>query len=142
MLNFNFLGKGLGIDSPPHFVYDFSREMLHKLYSSNFFVSSLPGLGHYRIIACLITPRNCQQKCVAIQLNYLFTKIKAEDQELTLFSTSKLTFFKRGSDKIRSFDQLAKDMFINMRQFLAILWTSELLLHFDQLFSSNLQSGD
>ena len=60
MLNFNFLEKGLGIDSPPHFVYDFSREMLHKLYSSNFFVSSLPGLGHYRIIACLITPRNCQ----------------------------------------------------------------------------------
>ena len=34
------------------------------------------------------------------------------------------------------------DMFINMRQFLAILWTFELLLHFDQLFSSNLQSGD
>ena len=27
-------------------------------------------------------------------------------------------------------------MFINMRQFLAILWTFELLLHFDQ-FSSN-----
>ena len=37
MLNCNFLEKGLGIDSPPHFVYDFSREMLHKLYSSNFF---------------------------------------------------------------------------------------------------------
>ena len=34
------------------------------------------------------------------------------------------------------------DMFINMRQVLAILWTSEMLLHFDQLFSSNLQSGD
>ena len=26
--------------------------------------------------------------------------------------------------------------------FLAILWTFELLLHFHQLFSSNLQSGD
>ena len=33
-------------------------------------------------------------------------------------------------------------MFINMRQFLAILWTFELLLHFYELFSSNLQSGD
>ena len=33
------------------------------------------------------------------------------------------------------------DIFINMRQFLAILWTFELLLHFDQ-FSSNLQIGD
>ena len=32
------------------------------------------------------------------------------------------------------------DMLINMRQFLANLWTFE-LLHFDQLFSSNLQSG-
>ena len=30
-------------------------------------------------------------------------------------------------------------MFINKRQFLVILWTSE-LLHFDQLFSPNLQS--
>ena len=27
-------------------------------------------------------------------------------------------------------------MFITMRQFLVILWTFELLLHFDQLFSS------
>ena len=25
MLNFDFLEKGLGIVSPPHFVYDFSR---------------------------------------------------------------------------------------------------------------------
>ena len=29
-----------------------------------------------------------------------------------------------------------------MRQFLAILWTFELLLHFNQLFPSNLQGGD
>ena len=27
MLNFNFSEKGLGLDSPPHFVYDFSRKM-------------------------------------------------------------------------------------------------------------------
>ena len=33
------------------------------------------------------------------------------------------------------------DMFINMRLFLAILWTFQ-MLHFDQLFSSNLQSGN
>ena len=26
MLNFNFLGKGLGIVSPPRFVYDFSKK--------------------------------------------------------------------------------------------------------------------
>ena len=35
-----------------------------------------------------------------------------------------------------------KDMFINMRQFLATLWTFELLLDFDQLLSSNLQNRD
>ena len=34
------------------------------------------------------------------------------------------------------------DMFVNMRQFLTVLWTFELLLHFDQLFSSSLQSKD
>ena len=27
MLNFNFSEKGLGLVSPPHFVYDFSRKM-------------------------------------------------------------------------------------------------------------------
>ena len=33
--------------------------------------------------------------------------------------------------------KILKDTFINKRQFLAILWTFELFLHFDQLFSSN-----
>ena len=33
-------------------------------------------------------------------------------------------------------------MSINMKQFLAILWTFELLLHFNQLISSNLQSEE
>ena len=33
MLNFNFSGKGLGIVSPAHFVYDFSRKMFLMLYS-------------------------------------------------------------------------------------------------------------
>ena len=32
-------------------------------------------------------------------------------------------------------------MLVNMMQFLAILWTFE-LLHFDLLFFSNLQNGD
>ena len=35
MLNFEFLEKGLGIVSPPHFVYDFSRKMFLMLYSIN-----------------------------------------------------------------------------------------------------------
>ena len=35
MLNFDFLGKGLGIVSPAHFVYDFSTKMFLMLYSIN-----------------------------------------------------------------------------------------------------------
>ena len=46
MLNFDFLEKGLEIDSPPHFVYDFKREMCLILYSINWpnFIASLPLL--------------------------------------------------------------------------------------------------
>ena len=32
MLNFDLLGKGLGIVSPPHFVYDLSRKIIFMLY--------------------------------------------------------------------------------------------------------------
>ena len=35
MLNFDFLEKGLGIVSPPHFVYDVSRKIFLMLYSIN-----------------------------------------------------------------------------------------------------------
>ena len=35
MVNFDFLEKGLGIVSPPHFVNDFSRKMVLMLYSNN-----------------------------------------------------------------------------------------------------------
>ena len=35
MLNFDFLEKGLGIVSPPHFEYDFSTKMFLMLYSIN-----------------------------------------------------------------------------------------------------------
>ena len=35
MLNFDFLEKGLGIVSPPHFVYDISRKTFLMLYSIN-----------------------------------------------------------------------------------------------------------
>ena len=46
MLNFHFLEKGLGVVSPPHFLCDFSRMIMHILYSinrPNFFVwLSLP----------------------------------------------------------------------------------------------------
>ena len=35
MLNFDFLDKSLGVNSPAHFVYDFSTKMFLMLYSSN-----------------------------------------------------------------------------------------------------------
>ena len=35
MLNFNFSEKGLGLVSPPHFVYDFSKKMFLVLHSVN-----------------------------------------------------------------------------------------------------------
>ena len=35
MLNFDFWENGLGIVSPPHFVYEFSRRMFLLLYSIN-----------------------------------------------------------------------------------------------------------
>ena len=35
MLNIEFLGKGLGTVSLPHFTYDFSRKMFIVLYSIN-----------------------------------------------------------------------------------------------------------
>ena len=46
MLNFNFLGKGLGIVSPAYFAYDFSTKMFHMLYSVNCpnFIAWLPLL--------------------------------------------------------------------------------------------------
>ena len=59
MLNFNFPEKGLGLVSPPHFVYDFSRKMFLKLYSISWpnFIVGLPLLleilGNMRItIVC------------------------------------------------------------------------------------------
>ena len=46
MLNFHFSEKGLGLVSPPHFVYDFSRKMFLMLHSINWpnFIVWLPLL--------------------------------------------------------------------------------------------------
>ena len=46
MLNFDFLEKGLGLASLPHFVFDFSRKMFLMLHSINCpnYIVSLPLL--------------------------------------------------------------------------------------------------
>ena len=35
MLNFNFSEKGVGLVSPLHFAYDFSRKLLQMLHAIN-----------------------------------------------------------------------------------------------------------
>ena len=77
MLNFDFLEKGLGIISPPHFMYDFSRKMFLMLNSINWpnFIVWLPLvleiLRNMHII-CLV---NCD--IMSFEINLLsanFTK--------------------------------------------------------------------
>ena len=46
MLNFDFLGKGLGIVSPPRVVYDFSTKMYFMLYLLTDQISS-PGCFYF-----------------------------------------------------------------------------------------------
>ena len=60
MLNFNFSEKGLGLVSPPHFMYDFSRKMflmLHSINWPNFIVwlSLLLEILSNICINCLLT---------------------------------------------------------------------------------------
>ena len=61
MLNFNFSEKGLGLDSPPHFVYDFSRKMFLMLHSTNlpkFFclvAFTSRDIGQHVYYNCLLT---------------------------------------------------------------------------------------
>ena len=66
MINFEFLEKGLGIDYPSYFVYNFSRKMFLMLYSTNwpnfifwFAIVSFPGcdVKNFEInLICLIKP--------------------------------------------------------------------------------------
>ena len=55
MLNFDFLEKGLGIDSLPHFAYDFSRKIFAMLYSINWpnFIVWLPSLLEILLNMCI-----------------------------------------------------------------------------------------
>ena len=74
MLNFNFSEKGLGLISPPHFVYDFSRKMLLKLHPINWtnFIVWLPLLLQILGNMCIIIV--CYPGCDAIkfEINLIF----------------------------------------------------------------------
>ena len=50
MLNFNFLEKGLGLASPPYFVYDFSRKtflILHSILMLHSIAFTSRNIGQY-----------------------------------------------------------------------------------------------
>ena len=67
MLNFNFPEKDLGLVSPSHFVYDFSRKiflMLHSIIRPNFFVW-LPLL--LQILGNMCITIVCQPGCDVIK---------------------------------------------------------------------------
>ena len=66
MFNFDFLEKGLGIVSPPHFVYYFPRKMFIILYSINWpnLIVSLPLL--LEILSNICTAIVCFLGCDAM----------------------------------------------------------------------------
>ena len=55
MLNIGFLEKGMEIVSQPYFVYDFSRKMFLKSYSSNWpvFIACLSLLLEILVNTCI-----------------------------------------------------------------------------------------
>ena len=57
MLNFNFSEEGLGLVSPPHFTYDFSRKMFLVLHFIN-----LPNV----IVWLLLLPEMLGNMCITI----------------------------------------------------------------------------
>ena len=74
MLNFDFLEKGLGIVSLPHFVYDFSRKMFLVLYSINWpnFIVKLSLLLDILINMCIAVV--CFPGCdiINFEINIIF----------------------------------------------------------------------
>ena len=64
MPNFNFPGKGLGLVSPSHFVYNFSRKMFLMLHSTNWanFIVWLPLL--LEILGNMCITIVCKPCCV------------------------------------------------------------------------------
>ena len=74
MLNFNFSEKSLGLVSPPHYVYDFSREIFLMLHSSNwpYFVAWLILVLEILGNTCITIV--CQPGCdvIKFEINLIF----------------------------------------------------------------------
>ena len=87
MLNFTFSGKRLGLVSPPHFMYGFSRKMFFMLYSLNWSISWLDCLYFSRYLT--ITVPDCDVINFGINLIFLIKafcyKTKKSRQKIKYF---------------------------------------------------------
>ena len=85
MLSFGFLGKGLGIVSQAHFVYDFSTKMfvmLYPIYWPNF-IALLPLLLEILGNMCIaiVSYPACDVMDFEINLNFLIEQFFLLDQK-------------------------------------------------------------
>ena len=86
MLTLNFSEKGLGIVSPPHFVYDFSRKIILMLYSINWpnFIACLPLLLDILDNMCIVVVcyPDCDVMDFEINLIFLIETFFLNDQKV------------------------------------------------------------
>ena len=86
MLNFDFLNKSLGIDSPPHFVYDFPTKMFLMLYSINWpnFIPWLPLLLEILDIMCIaiVCSPGCDVMDFEIKFIFLIESFFLHDEKV------------------------------------------------------------
>ena len=78
MINFDFLDKGLGIASPPHFVYDFSTKMLlivHSINSPNF-IAWLPLLLEIFSNMCIAIVCDPGYDVMDFEINLIFLNME------------------------------------------------------------------
>ena len=85
-LNLNFLEKGLGVVSPPYFVYDFSRKRFLMLHSNNW-----PNFSSYWtkcVLHLFVTTLNLKLTLSSLSSHFA-TWPKLQDKNLNILRTKK-----------------------------------------------------
>ena len=74
MFNFDFLEKGLGVVSRPHFVYDFSRKMCPMLHTFNLpnFIIWMPLLLEILGSMCIVIVFLPDCDVINFEINFIF----------------------------------------------------------------------
>ena len=74
MVNFNFSKKSLGLVSPPHFVYGFSRKIFPKLYPINWpnVYVWLPLILQIMVIMCITIVFHSGCDAIKLEINLIF----------------------------------------------------------------------